>query len=135
MQLVSELQATTNSEAHTNDMQLHAIQEQFASYTKTNWIHGGTLDNANNLLWLYKTLQEIRLPHWSANKSVWSLFYAISPMATKGWYLVHYLPQYGGQVCMAIAQLSDQLPIRTIAPIAMLPQGQSILTQQPMLHQ
>jgi len=77
---------------------------------------------------IYQTLRDIALPSGLANSSGKPLFHAISPMATKEGYLVHYLPQYTTQAQAVITQLLDSLLKHIVAPVIMAPTG---ITQTP----
>jgi len=91
-------------------VQLQALQEWFFASTETRWIHKEGFDNNHNKWQLYNTLCTMRFSSWQVSKPDQPLFHTISPMETKGRYLMHYLPQYWIKKWAAIAQIMTHNP-------------------------
>jgi len=72
------------------------------------------------------------IPHWQANKPAQPLFHAISPMVTKGGYLVRYLPQHCIKARAAIAAIATHHPAGPTPPIVTNPS--TARTNRPVSH-
>jgi len=104
---VAPIQDTTNSMTLANALQLQELQEQFLAATETRWIHNAEGDNRHNKQQLYDTLCAMQISSWQMDKPDQPLFHAVSPMATKGGYLMHYLPQYQIKARAVVAQFTN----------------------------
>ncbi len=105
MCLVFKIQDVTNPETLAKVVQLQALQERFLTSTETRWIHEGECNTDHHMPNLYDTVWAMTISPWQANKQAQPLFHAISPMVTKGEYLVWYLPQHCIKAWAAIAML------------------------------
>jgi len=122
MRLVAPIQDATNSVTLANALKLQELQERFLAATETRRIHNAEGDNSHNKRQLYDTLRAMLISSWQADKPDQPLFHAVSPMATKGGYLVRYLPQYRIKARAVVAQFTTHKPAGTaLSSITNLP--------------
>jgi len=121
MRLVPEIQEVTNPETLAKVVQLHALQERFLASTETRRIYEGECAMDHHTPNLVDTLRAMTISSWQANKQAQPLFHAISPMVTKGGYLVRYLPQHRIKARAALAPFVQCHPAGPERPIATTP--------------